>query len=349
MGSFGNQLSRLLLFLAAGCSCLALVAASAAAAPPQDAPGLATAASAGEASPGSPADSVPASPPPAAPQPDPAATQAPTAPPAPAPAASPSAPSAPETGATTETAAPGPDAAVPDIAAAAPSHSVPDLGAFAPGHDTGVGSSLPALNAKTAAPEIQAPKAPIDTSAVHPDSIAPSTPALGSAAMDTELPGGLVGTTAGTASDLAGQGGDGIESLTPVPFAGQGVSGSGPEAAPVTPKTGSIAPQDRSGELSGIAAADPLSSGTLSSALYPSARSAPVPTDVPSHHPAPSDAPVPGAPDGVGPSGGIFFFGFAALLLGLLGFAAPALSRRLQGIPASWRPAPYLSLLERPG
>jgi hypothetical protein len=48
-------------------------------------------------------------------------------------------------------------------------------------------------------------------------------------------------------------------------------------------------------------------------------------------------------------SSSYFFFGFAGLLVGLWAAFAPALSRRLQGSPASWRPAPYLSLLELPG
>jgi hypothetical protein len=48
-------------------------------------------------------------------------------------------------------------------------------------------------------------------------------------------------------------------------------------------------------------------------------------------------------------SSSFFFFGFAGLLVGLWAAFAPALSRRLQGSPASWRPAPYLSLLELPG
>jgi hypothetical protein len=49
------------------------------------------------------------------------------------------------------------------------------------------------------------------------------------------------------------------------------------------------------------------------------------------------------------PSGGFAFSVFAALLVALLFAAGPALSRRLRGPPACWRPAPFLSLLESPG
>jgi hypothetical protein len=66
--------------------------------------------------------------------------------------------------------------------------------------------------------------------------------------------------------------------------------------------------------------------------------------------PAPLQIPLAGSATGNGNSStGFFLFGFAALLVGLIGPAAPALGRRLQGSPASWRPAPYLSLLELPG
>ena len=46
---------------------------------------------------------------------------------------------------------------------------------------------------------------------------------------------------------------------------------------------------------------------------------------------------------------GLSLFGFAALLLVALMAAAPAISRRIQIPPASWRPVPFISLLERPG
>jgi hypothetical protein len=66
--------------------------------------------------------------------------------------------------------------------------------------------------------------------------------------------------------------------------------------------------------------------------------------------PLPLQIPLAGSASGSGSSStGLFLFGSAGLLVGLLGLTAPALSRRLQGSPASWRPAPYLSLLELPG
>ena len=66
--------------------------------------------------------------------------------------------------------------------------------------------------------------------------------------------------------------------------------------------------------------------------------------------PAPLQIPVLGSAGGSSTSSsGFFFFGFAGLLVGLLAAFAPALGRRLQGPPAGWRPAPYLSLLELPG
>jgi hypothetical protein len=66
--------------------------------------------------------------------------------------------------------------------------------------------------------------------------------------------------------------------------------------------------------------------------------------------PAPIQIPVLGSSGSTSTSSsGFFFFGFAGLLVGLWAAFAPALSRRLQGSPASWRPTPYLSLLELPG
>jgi hypothetical protein len=40
--------------------------------------------------------------------------------------------------------------------------------------------------------------------------------------------------------------------------------------------------------------------------------------------------------------------GLAVLLLGLA-WTRQRWSRRIDGLPASWRPAPFLSLLEQPG
>lgn len=66
--------------------------------------------------------------------------------------------------------------------------------------------------------------------------------------------------------------------------------------------------------------------------------------------PGPLQMPVSGFSGGsTTSSNGFFLFGFAGLLVGLLAAFAPAQSRRLEGSSASWRPAPYLSLLELPG
>jgi hypothetical protein len=62
---------------------------------------------------------------------------------------------------------------------------------------------------------------------------------------------------------------------------------------------------------------------------------------------APAPLPVSGSPSPT--SSGFYFFGFAALLVGLFGLRAPALSRRLANAPDRWQPVPYLALLERPG
>jgi hypothetical protein len=61
---------------------------------------------------------------------------------------------------------------------------------------------------------------------------------------------------------------------------------------------------------------------------------------------------LPGAPSGssvTAPFGGLTFFGFAALLVAALLWAARAPSRILEGASGSWRPTPFVSLLERPG
>jgi hypothetical protein len=67
--------------------------------------------------------------------------------------------------------------------------------------------------------------------------------------------------------------------------------------------------------------------------------------------PAPDPMNGPSSQPGIaGPSSnGFFLFGFVALLLSLLGLAAPAIGRRLRIAPACWRPVPFVSLLERPG
>ena len=63
---------------------------------------------------------------------------------------------------------------------------------------------------------------------------------------------------------------------------------------------------------------------------------------------APAQLPISGSAF-TSSSSGLFFFGFAALLVGIFGLRAPALSRAFTGSPAGWRPAPFTSLLERPG
>jgi hypothetical protein len=88
----------------------------------------------------------------------------------------------------------------------------------------------------------------------------------------------------------------------------------------------------------------PLNDGGASSA------SGPVSDDGLPSLPGPLQIPVLGSSGSTSTSSsGFFFFGFAGLLVGLWAAFAPALSRHLQGSPASWRPAPYLSLLELPG
>ena len=65
--------------------------------------------------------------------------------------------------------------------------------------------------------------------------------------------------------------------------------------------------------------------------------------------PGPLQLPGLGLADGSNTSSnGIFFFAFA-ILLGLLVFGGQALSKRLRSAPASWRPVPFVALLERPG
>jgi hypothetical protein len=334
MGTFSNQLARLLVILAAGCAGLALVAASAAAAPPQTPPGQAVAAGAGEGSPDSSTGSVPAAPASTGPQTEPASAEAPTATPAPAPAASPSAPSAPETGATTD--------------AAAPADQAPDLATTGSATGHAIDTSLPApdLAQKAAAPSLQAPAAPaIDPPATpHSDLTASATAVLGSATREVGIPQGVDVTPPvdGPAPMIApGNAG----ALNPGSLSGPGASGSDPGHPPISPEA--VLP--RGVELSAIAAAILQSPVALSTVLSPSDSSAMAPAGGSSPTRAPTDAPSPGAPSDGGSLSGFFFFGIAALLLGLLGLAAPALGRRLQGIPASWRPAPYLSLLERPG
>ena len=67
--------------------------------------------------------------------------------------------------------------------------------------------------------------------------------------------------------------------------------------------------------------------------------------------PAPDRTPAPLPIGGTGStsSNGFFFFGFAALLVGLFGLRASTASRRLANAPVSWQPVPFLALLERPG
>ena len=65
--------------------------------------------------------------------------------------------------------------------------------------------------------------------------------------------------------------------------------------------------------------------------------------------PGPLQLPGLGLADGSSTSSnGIFFFAFA-ILLGLLVLGGRALSKRLRSAPASWRPVPFVALLERPG
>lgn len=94
----------------------------------------------------------------------------------------------------------------------------------------------------------------------------------------------------------------------------------------------------------------------VSTSLFSMASGLELESDIAAHsNPRPTPAgpgglPLPQAPDpGGSGSSGSFFFGFAALLLALLAWAAPTLIRRVQCAPAGWWPAPYVSLLERPG
>jgi hypothetical protein len=78
--------------------------------------------------------------------------------------------------------------------------------------------------------------------------------------------------------------------------------------------------------------------------------SLPTGTTVPS---APERSPIPPLPTGMMGSAGIsssllLFSSFAALLV-MFSAAFPRFTRRLDAVPASWRPMPLLSLLERPG
>jgi len=68
----------------------------------------------------------------------------------------------------------------------------------------------------------------------------------------------------------------------------------------------------------------------------------------PAPAPAPQSAPS-GAAGGVAQTGFGFFLLFLALLTGLAAVARSASSSRALELPANWRPAPYLALLERPG
>ena len=68
-------------------------------------------------------------------------------------------------------------------------------------------------------------------------------------------------------------------------------------------------------------------------------------------HPTPGPLQLPGLGSDGGSntsSNGFFFFAFA-ILLGLLVLVGQALSKRLRSAPASWRPVPFVALLERPG
>lgn len=82
--------------------------------------------------------------------------------------------------------------------------------------------------------------------------------------------------------------------------------------------------------------------------------SGPIASANPASPPSQNSGQRPGSSAGSGSptSGGtsfFFFFGFAAMLLGLLVLARRAVSRRIRSAPVCWRPVPFVSLLERPG
>ena len=310
-----------------GCAALALWAGSATAA---DNPAPGAAAPQSQAPTPPPVDPQPAAAPAAQTQAPAPIAEAPAPAPAPAtPAAeAPAVPELPlEAPAASQVAVP---AATPEAPASNPTSTVSETV-----HSVNSG----AASVKTGAPAAGTPKVAGADALPGDDTVAQTlTQATDSAGVDAAVPG--LGAVEDTAGQLPGELGN--RDLLRDEWTSLLSSGAGAISATIE-------------GLASILNDGPVSAAILPANGSPSAGLSTTPAANGSApglpgFPPPIQIPVLGSAGGSSTSSsGLFFFGFAGLLVGLWAAFAPAIGRRLQGPPAGWRPAPYLSLLELPG